>query len=132
MNTGHEGSMTTVHANTSRDALARMEAMVGMSGVPLTESAIRHLIARALNVVIQLSRGTDGRRRIVSVSEITGLEGMTITMQEIFKFDQRGTDAQGRIAGELIPTGIRPRVMEKIERAGIDPTQIAAECMEAP
>ncbi len=130
MNTGHEGSMTTVHANSSRDALARLEAMVGMSGVPLTETAVRQLIARALNVIIQLSRGTDGRRRVMSVSEITGTEGQTITMQELYRFDHRGMDAQGHILGELVATGIRPRVLERITRAGVDPARLTAEWLE--
>jgi pilus assembly protein CpaF len=130
MNTGHEGSMTTVHANSSRDALGRLEAMVGMSGVPLTETAVRQLIARALNVIVQLSRGTDGRRRVVSVSEITGTEGTIITMQEAYRFEQRGMDAQGRILGELVSSGIRPRVMDRITRAGVDPARLTAEWME--
>jgi pilus assembly protein CpaF len=129
MNTGHEGSMTTVHANTSRDALARLEAMVGMSGVPLSDGAIRQMIARALHLIVQLSRGTDGRRRVVSIGEITGTEGAVITMQEIFRFEQRGVDAQGRIAGELAPTGIRARVLERLERAGIAPADVTAEVM---
>ncbi len=130
MNTGHEGSMTTVHANSSRDALTRLESMVGMSGVPLSETAIRQTIARALNVIVQLARGTDGRRRVISVAEITGTEGPTITMQEVYRFEQRGTDPQGRILGELVPTGLRPRVMDRIQRAGVDPAQLAAECEE--
>ncbi|HZZ83148.1 MAG TPA: CpaF family protein [Anaeromyxobacteraceae bacterium] len=132
MNTGHEGSMTTVHANATRDALARLEAMVGMSGVPLTEASVRQLISRALNVIVQLSRGSDGRRRVTSVAEITGTEGAVITMQEIYRFDQRGVDAQGQILGALVPTGIRPRVLERIERAAVDPARIAAEIMETP
>ena len=131
MNTGHEGSMTTVHANTTRDALTRLESMVGMSGVPLTETAIRQTIARALNVIVQLARGTDGRRRVISVAEITGTEGPTITMQEVYRFEQKGTDPQGKVLGELVPTGLRPHVMERIQRAGVDPARIAAECVEA-
>ncbi len=120
MNTGHEGSMTTIHANSPRDALTRLEAMVGMSGVPLSESATRQMISRALNVVVQLSRFTDGRRRVTSVSEITGTEGAAITMQEPFRFDQRGVDGAGRILGELLATGIRPRALDRIERFGVD------------
>jgi pilus assembly protein CpaF len=125
MNTGHEGSMTTIHANSARDALARMEAMVGMSGIPLSDAYIRQTIARALNLVVQLGRGTDGRRRVLGVAEITGTEGPTIVMQEIFRFDQRGVDGAGHVVGEFLPTGIRPRVLERIQRAGIDPGRLA-------
>ena len=120
MNTGHEGSMTTIHANTTRDALSRLEAMVGMSGVPLSDAAIRQMISRALNVIVQLNRGIDGKRRLTSVAEMTGTEGNTITMQELFKFDQRGVDANGRVIGEFVSTGIRPKSMERIERFGVD------------
>jgi pilus assembly protein CpaF len=120
MNTGHEGSMTTVHANTPRDALSRLEAMVGMSGVPLSDAAIRQMISRALHIIVQLNRGFDGRRRVMSISEITGTEGATVTMQELFRFDQRGVDASGRIVGEFLATGIRAKAMERIERYGID------------
>jgi len=125
MNTGHEGSMTTIHANSARDALARMEAMVGMSGIPLSDAYIRQTIARALNLVVQLGRGTDGRRRVLGLAEITGTEGPTIVMQDIFRFDQRGVDGAGHVVGEFLPTGIRPRVLERIERAGIDPGRMA-------
>jgi len=127
MNTGHEGSMTTIHANTSRDALSRMEAMFGMSGVPLSDLSIRQTIARALHVIVQLGRGSDGRRRVLSVAEITGTEGSTIVMQEIFRFVQRGVDAAGRIVGGFGPTGIRPKVMEKLEQAGVDPGRLLGE-----
>jgi pilus assembly protein CpaF len=123
MNTGHEGSMTTIHANTSRDALARLEAMVGMAGVPLSDASIRQTIARALHLIVQLARGVDGRRRVISIAEITGTEGSTIVMQEIFRFTQRGVDG-GRVVGDFAPTGIRPKVMEKLERAGVDPTRM--------
>jgi pilus assembly protein CpaF len=124
MNTGHEGSMTTVHANTPRDALSRIEAMVGMSGVAMSETLVRQTIARALNVIIQLTRGTDGKRRLTSISEITGLEGAVITMQELFRFEQHGTDKEGRVQGEFRATGVRPKVMERIERYGINPMEI--------
>jgi pilus assembly protein CpaF len=126
MNTGHEGSMTTIHANSPRDALTRLEAMVGMSGVPLSESTTRQMISRALNVVVQLGRFTDGRRRLTSVSEITGTEGPAITMQELFRFDQRGVDGTGRVLGELLATGIRPRAMDRIERFGLDADALLA------
>jgi pilus assembly protein CpaF len=124
MNTGHEGSMTTIHANSARDALSRMEAMVGMSGVPLSDASTRQTIARALNLIIQLGRGTDGRRRVVSVAEITGTEGPTIVMQDIYRFDQRGVDAAGHVLGDFVPTGIRPKLLERIERAGVDPARL--------
>jgi pilus assembly protein CpaF len=125
MNTGHEGSMTTVHANSTRDALARLEAMVGMSGVNLPETLVRQSVSRALNIVLQLKRGSDGRRRVASISEITGMEGAVITMHEIFRFEQRGTDEDGQTRGELRATGVRPLAMERIARLGIDPAQVA-------
>ena len=124
MNTGHEGSMTTVHANTPRDALSRVEAMVGMGGVQMSEALIRQTIARSLNVIIQLSRGTDGKRRITSIAEITDIQAGVITMQEIFKFDQQGVDAAGKIVGDFRFTGIRPRALDRIERYGINPAEI--------
>ncbi len=128
MNTGHEGSMTTIHANTPRDALMRLEAMVGMAGTNLTEAACRQFIARAIQVVVQLSRGTDGRRRLMSISEITGSEGNTITMQELFRFEQKGRGASGKVLGEFSFTGIRPRVTDRIEQRGI----VAAKVLELP
>jgi pilus assembly protein CpaF len=124
MNTGHEGSMTTIHANSPRDAMSRMESMTGMSGITMPDALVRQTIARALNVVVQLTRGTDGKRRISSVSEITGTEGAVITMQEIFRFDQSGVDAQGRVLGEFRTLGVRPRAMERIERFGINPAEV--------
>ncbi len=124
MNTGHDGSMTTVHANSTRDALSRLEAMVGMSGVPLSDASIRQVISRAIHLIVQVGRGTDGRRRLLSVAEITGTEGPTIVMQEIFRFNQRGVDAQGRVQGEFAATGIRAKVMDRIERAGLDPARL--------
>jgi pilus assembly protein CpaF len=127
MNTGHEGSMTTIHANTARDAISRIEAMVGMSGVTMPESLVRQTIARSLEVIVQLTRGSDGKRRVSSIVELTGTEGNTITMQEIFRFEQTGIDQQGQIQGEFRPTGVRPRALERIARQGIDPVQIARE-----
>jgi pilus assembly protein CpaF len=126
MNTGHEGSMTTVHANTPRDAMSRMEAMAGMSGLTMPDALVRQTIARALNVVVQLSRGTDGKRRISTISEITGTEGSVITMQEIFRFEQTGVDSQGRVLGDFRAMGVRPRAMERIERFGINPAEVLA------
>jgi pilus assembly protein CpaF len=124
MNTGHEGSMTTVHANTPRDALSRVEAMVGMGGIQMSEALIRQTIARSLNVIIQLSRGTDGKRRITSIAEITDIQAGVITMQEIFKFEQQGVDAAGKVVGDFRFTGIRPRALDRIERYGINPAEI--------
>jgi pilus assembly protein CpaF len=127
MNTGHEGSMTTIHSNSPRDAMSRIEAMVGMSGVNMSESLVRQTIARSLEVIVQLSRGTDGRRRVTSISEITGTEGNVICLQEIFRFEQQGTDEDGQIRGEFRATGVRPRVLDRIARFGIDPLAIARE-----
>jgi pilus assembly protein CpaF len=127
MNTGHEGSMTTIHANSARDAMSRIEAMVGMSGVNMSESLVRQTIARSLEVIVQLSRGSDGRRRVSSICEITGTEGNVITMQEIFRFEQTGMAADGRVLGEFRATGVRPRALDRIARFGIDPLTIARE-----
>ena len=118
MNTGHEGSMTTVHANSPRDALHRLETMVLMAGYELPLRAIREQIASALDVVVQLERMRDGTRRVVSVVEIQGMEGDVIVSQEIFKFEQAG-QKDGKIIGKLKPTGIRPMFTEKLEAAGI-------------
>ncbi len=131
MNTGHEGSMTTVHANSPRDALWRLEAMVGMAGVPMTEAAVRQSIARALDVIVQLSRGSDGRRRVASIAEVTGTEGPVVTLQELFRFEQRGVDPQGRVVGAHVGCGIRPKVMERIERAGVDVREVMRPYLEA-
>jgi pilus assembly protein CpaF len=131
MNTGHEGSMTTVHANTPRDALSRLEAMVGMGGVQMSETLTRQTISRAINLVLQLTRGTDGRRRVSSICEVTGMESTTITMQEIFRFEQRGVDKDGKIVGEYRPTGVRPKLLERIERFGIDPAEVVRSCLAA-
>jgi len=119
MNTGHDGSLTTIHANSPRDALTRLETMLSMTGLEIPEKALRHQVCSAINVVIQLSRLSDGSRRMVSFSEITGLEGDTITMQEIFRFTQTGIDPTGKVLGHFGPTGIRPRFSEKLEAHGI-------------
>jgi pilus assembly protein CpaF len=120
MNTGHDGSMTTVHANTPRDALARVEQMIGMAGLDISPRSIRQQIASAINVVVQTERMEDGRRRITSVSEITGMEQDVISMQEIYRFRRRGVERDGSIRGEFETTGIRPQVMELIAARGID------------
>jgi pilus assembly protein CpaF len=120
MNTGHDGSMTTVHANSARDALGRIEQMVTMMGVDFPLSAIRAQIASGLQFVVQLARLADGKRRVMSVSEITGLEGTVITMQDIFIFRKTGRNAAGDVIGEFIPTGIRPRCADQLIAAGVD------------
>ncbi|MGR3321640.1 MAG: CpaF family protein [Pseudooceanicola sp.] len=120
MNTGHDGSMTTVHANTARDALGRVEQMVSMMGGDLPLSAIRSQIAAGLHYVVQLSRLSDGRRRVMSVTELTGMEGDVVTMQDIFVFRRTGVDETGMVQGEFIPTGIRPRRADELAAAGVN------------
>jgi pilus assembly protein CpaF len=120
MNTGHDGSLSTVHSNTARDALARIETMVLMAGMDLPERAIREQVSSAINVVVHLSRMSDGTRKIVQVSEITGMEGSTIVMQDIFKFEKKGIGPDGRVLGDFQPTGVRPWFMEKLKVSGFD------------
>ena len=122
MNTGHDGSMTTIHANTARDALSRLEQMVAMIGGEVPLQAVRKQIASGLQIVLQLSRLADGRRRIMSVSEITGMEGDVISMQDIFVFRKRGRSETGEVLGEFVPTGIRPMCMEALIAAGVSMT----------
>ena len=119
MNTGHDGSMTTVHANTARDALSRIEQMIGMSGIDIPVRSSRAQVASAINVVVQVQRLSDGRRRLLSVSEITGMEGEIITMQEIFRFRQTGVSADGQVQGRFEATGIRPRFLEQVMAHGV-------------
>lgn len=119
MNTGHDGSMTTVHANTARDALSRVEQMIGMSGLDVPARSARGQIASAIHVVIQIGRLSDGRRRIISLAEITGMEGEVITMQEIFRYRQTGLSAAGEVAGHFEATGIRPRFVDDLQAHGI-------------
>ncbi len=119
MNTGHDGSMTTVHANSARDALGRIEQMVTMIGLDLPLSAIRSQVASGVNIVVQVARLSDGTRRLISISEITGVEGSVITMQDIFLFRRTGRAEDGSILGELLPTGIRPKCAETLTSAGI-------------
>jgi pilus assembly protein CpaF len=118
MNTGHDGSLTTLHANTPRDALARMETMVLMAGMELPHRAIREQISSAIDVIVQQERMRDGSRRVVTVSEVQGMEGEVITMSEIFSFEKTGIE-NGKIIGRLMPTGLRPRFMDRIEASGI-------------
>ena len=119
MNTGHDGSLTTVHANSSRDALTRIETMVAMAGFDLPSKALRHYISSALDVIIQLTRLSDGSRKVVSVQEISGMEGDVVTMQEIFTFEQTGVDHNGKVKGRFRATGIRPKFVEKFQAMGI-------------
>src|SRR5215470_12874300 len=119
MHTGHDGSLTTIHANTPRDALARLETMIQMTGMRLSDRAMRQQVASAINLVVQAARLSDGSRRITSISEITGMEGDTITMQEIFMFDRRGVDKDGKVLGKFRPTGVRPRFAERLKIYGM-------------
>jgi pilus assembly protein CpaF len=119
MNTGHEGSMTTIHANTPRDALSRVENMVSMAEMNLPAKAIRQQVSAAIWVVVQVSRLQDGKRKITSIQEITGMEGDIITMQEIFTFTQTGIDEKGIIQGHFHATGIRPKFTERLKMFGV-------------
>jgi pilus assembly protein CpaF len=119
MNTGHDGSLTTVHANTPRDALARIETMIAMGATNLPEKAMRAQIASAIQIVCQQTRLSDGSRRVTSVSEITGMEGDIITMQEIFVFEKMGLNQEGKVMGRFRATGVRPKVAEKLKAAGV-------------
>ncbi len=119
MNTGHEGSLTTVHANSPRDAVSRLETMVSMTGFELPLGVIRQQIASAIDVIVQLSRFSDGTRKMVSLTEVTGTEGDVLSMAEIFRFEQRGRDESGRVVGDIVPTGISPRFVEKLRTKGI-------------
>ena len=120
MNTGHDGSMTTVHANTARDALSRLEQMIGMSGIEISPRSARAQIASALHVVVQIGRLSDGRRRLLSLSEIVGMEGEVVTMQEIFRFKMQGRDDNNEVIGHFEATGIRPKMMEDLAAHGIN------------
>jgi len=118
MNTGHEGSLATIHANTPRDALSRLENMVSMAGVNLTPRASRQQICSAITVILQASRLADGTRKVVSIQEVTGMEGDIISMQEIFRFEQTGIDAEGKVLGHFCATGVRPRFAERLKTFG--------------
>jgi pilus assembly protein CpaF len=119
MNTGHDGSLATVHANNPRDALARFETMVGIGMPNMTPRAIRETIARALDVVIQQSRLTDGSRRVIAITEVTGMEGLVITAQDIFRFEQEGVDKNGKVRGRFRATGIRPNFAARLASHGV-------------
>ncbi|MCR9152028.1 MAG: CpaF family protein [Rhodobacteraceae bacterium] len=131
MNTGHDGSMTTIHANSARDALGRLEQMVAMSGFELPLSAVRRQMSSALHIVLQLARLTDGRRQVIGISEITGMEGDIITMQDIFVFRRRGVGPDGTVLGDFTATGMRPHCLEQLEAAGMQLRTSAFVPMEA-
>ncbi|MCR4264847.1 CpaF family protein [Nitratireductor sp. ZSWI3] len=119
MNTGHEGSMTTIHANTPRDALSRLEQMIGMAGMPMSQESIRGQIASALDIIVQTQRLSDGGRRVISIAEITGMEGNVIQLQEIYHFVRKDVTAEGKIVGEFRATGVRPRFAEEAATQGL-------------
>jgi pilus assembly protein CpaF len=119
MNTGHDGSISTIHANSPRDALSRLETMVLMAGFDLPTKAIREQVSAALNVIIQVARLSDGTRKIVKVTEVTGMEGDTVVMQDIFVYEKQGLDAEGKVVGQFRATGVRPKFLDTIHTAGI-------------
>jgi pilus assembly protein CpaF len=119
MNTGHEGSMATIHANNPRDAISRLEQMIGMAGLPMTVASIRGQIAGAIQLIVQLSRQSDGKRKVTSIAEITGMEGDIIQMQEIYKFVRTGTADDGTVQGNFVATGVRPRFLAHLTNMGI-------------
>ena len=129
MNTGHEGSLTTIHANSARDALTRLETMIAMAELNLPDRAVRQQIASAINVIVQVSRMPDGCRKITSISEVTGMEGPVITTQDLFVFERAGYDEQNRVRGTFRPVGIRPKFTERLESFGIrfDPEMFSAD-----
>ena len=119
MNPGHDGSLTTIHANTPRDALGRLENLVGMGGINLPIKALRQLISSSIHIVVQATRMTDGSRKITSIQEISGMEGDVITTQEIFSYERTGTAADGTVIGHFKASGVRPKMAQKIETYGI-------------
>jgi pilus assembly protein CpaF len=119
MNTGHDGSLTTIHANTPRDALLRMETLVAMSGLNIPNDAVRRYVSSALDVIIQVARLVDGSRKLVSLQEITGMEGNIITMQEIFSFKQTGVDSKGQVKGRFEVSPILPKFLDRFKAMGI-------------
>ena len=120
MNTGHEGSLSTIHANSARDAMSRLETMILMAGTPLPSRAMREQVASALDVIVQVQRFSDGTRRIVSVTEVTGMEGDVVTIQDIFRFRRQGVSADGKVIGQFEATGVRPMFVERLRLAGVD------------
>jgi pilus assembly protein CpaF len=120
MNTGHEGSLTTIHSNSPRDSLTRLESMILMTGINLPETAMRFMISSALDLIIQVARMTDGTRKVTSISEVVGMEGEVITLQDIFVFEKMGIDKNGKVLGRFRATGIRPKFADRLEVAGIE------------
>ncbi len=120
MNTGHDGSLTTLHANSSRDALTRMETLMQMSGISLPDKAMREQISSAIDVIVQVSRLSDGKRKIMAISEITGMEGNVVTMQDVFTFKRTGMGENGAVQGQFVSSGIRPRFLDRLKLAGIE------------
>jgi pilus assembly protein CpaF len=120
MNTGHEGSLTTIHANTPRDALARLETMILMAGTALPTRAMREQISSAVDVMIQIARLADGSRRVMSITEVTGMEGDVVTTQEVYRFRRRGITAEGQVVGQFESTGVRPLFVERLKISGVD------------
>jgi pilus assembly protein CpaF len=118
MNTGHDGSLTTIHSNSPRDALYRLDTMIAMTNLNLPERAVRQQVASALNIVIQVSRMADGTRKVTSISEITGMEQDVISMQEIFSFQKTGIAPDGRVIGQFRATGVRPKCSEALAAVG--------------
>jgi pilus assembly protein CpaF len=125
MNTGHEGSLTTIHANSPTDALSRLETMIALAELDLPDRAVRSQIASAINLIVQVSRMPDGTRRVTSISEVTGMKGSTIAVQELFVFDRSGTDEKNKVRGTFRATGVRPNFLEKLQSHGI---QFESEC----
>jgi pilus assembly protein CpaF len=119
MNTGHDGSLTTIHANSTRDALYRLDTMVAMANLNIPEKAIRQQIASAVNLIVQVSRMSDGTRKVTAISELTGMEGGVITMQDIFLFERTGITQEGRVRGRFRATGIRPKCAERLAASGV-------------
>jgi pilus assembly protein CpaF len=119
MNTGHEGSLTTIHANSPRDALMRLETMVAMANFDIPANFIRRYVSSALQIIVHLERLTDGTRKVVSLQEITGMEGNTVTLQEIFSFEKQAIDAEGKVRGRFLFHGVRPRFMDRFKAMGI-------------
>jgi pilus assembly protein CpaF len=131
MNTGHEGSMATIHANTARDAISRLESMVAMTGMTLPEKTVRQQISSAITIVVQISRMSDGTRKVMSISEITGMEESVISMQDIFTFQRKGIGPDGRVVGVFMPSRIRPRFLDRLSVAGINlPSSMFETAME--
>jgi pilus assembly protein CpaF len=120
MNTGHDGSLTTLHANSSRDALTRLETLMQMSGISLPDKAMREQISSAIDVIVQVSRMSDGKRKIMAISEITGMEGNVVTMQDVFTFKRTGMGENGQVMGNFVSTGIRPRFLDRLKISGVE------------